>query len=449
MGVPKYFSYVIQNYPNILKNMDFFTVDGNKIHKLFVDSNSIIYDCLHKLNQDDYKSHEEFEDKIIEDVITHLEYLVDLVKPLYGTYIAFDGIPVFMKMEQQRMRRGRTLFLERYGDPNKWSLNNITPGMPFMEKLSRDIYKHFKKYKNILCSCSDELGEGEQKITKYIRENNMKNQEVAIYGLDADLIMLSLLHYRYCSNIFVFREAPEFMKSKLPISVKHENEIYFVDISLLSQRIQIEMGWKPSDRMIHEYVFLCFFLGNDFLPHIYSINIRTNGMDVLFDAYKKVCKNEKYLINEDHTINLKMLTKLFEYLAEDETARLEYEVKELNRYMTREKGCIGVSYMSVKGVGLEEKLWLGVVCERYVSRVKEVYKYYRLGEVSRWLGEVNIGGGVLCCRVRDYMKSEGGVGGVGGVGGGVIECKKGDYEEYHKYIFGDEGLHVGPFDRYI
>ena len=172
MGVPKYFSYVIQNYPNILKNMDFFTVDGNKIHKLFVDSNSIIYDCLHKLNQYDYKSHEEFEDKIIEDVITHLEHLIDLVKPIYGSYITFDGIPAFMKMEQQRMRRGKTLFLERYGDPNKWSLNNITPGMPFMEKLSRVIYKHFKKYKNVLCSCSDELGEGEQKITKYIRRLN-------------------------------------------------------------------------------------------------------------------------------------------------------------------------------------------------------------------------------------------------------------------------------------
>ena len=29
------------------------------------------------------------------------------------------------------------------------------------------------------------------------------------------------------------------------------------------------------------------------------------------------------------------------------------------------------------------------------------------------------------------------------------EAEEGEYEEYHKYIFGDEGLHVGPFDRYI
>ena len=128
---------------------------------------------------------------------------------------------------------------------------------------------------------------------------------------------------------------------------------------------------------------------------------------------------------------------------------------QINRYKRREED---VSYRSVKGVGIEEKLWLEVMCERYVSRVKEVYKYYRLGEVLSGLGEVKIGGGVLCCRVRDYMKSveeveevleSVNVGVVGGVVGGVVECKKGDYEEYHKYIFGDEGLHVGPFDRYI
>jgi hypothetical protein len=144
-----------------------------------------------------------------------------------------------------------------------------------------------------------------------------------------------------------------------------------------------------------------------------------------------------------------VLTKLFEYLAKDEKKRLEYEVKEINRYKRKE---LGGSYRLLKGVGLEEKLWLEVMCERYVSRVKGVYKYYRLGEVISGLGEVKIGGGVLCSRVRDYMKSVEDV--LEDVldmecGGVVIECKKGDYEEYHKYIFGDEGLHVGPFDRFI
>ena len=94
------------------------------------------------------------------------------------------------------------------------------------------------------------------------------------------------------------------------------------------------------------------------------------------------------------------------------------------------------------------------MCERYVSRVKGVYKYYRLGEVLSGLGEVKIGGCVLCCRVRDYMKSvedvlEDMLEDMEECVGVVIECKKGEYEEYHKYIFGDEGLHVGPFDWYI
>ena len=56
--------------------MDFFTVDGNKIHKLFVDANSIIYDCKHKLNQCDFKNHEAFENKIIDDVIHYLDELI-------------------------------------------------------------------------------------------------------------------------------------------------------------------------------------------------------------------------------------------------------------------------------------------------------------------------------------------------------------------------------------
>ena len=68
MGIPKYFSFIIKNYPNIIKNLDFFNEDGNKIHTLFLDSNSIIYDCVHKLDQSNYNSTSIFEDKI--DILT-------------------------------------------------------------------------------------------------------------------------------------------------------------------------------------------------------------------------------------------------------------------------------------------------------------------------------------------------------------------------------------------
>ena len=36
---------------------------------------------------------------------------------------------------------------------------------------------------------------------------------MVLYGLDADLIMLSIFHIEYQNNIFISREAPEFMKN--------------------------------------------------------------------------------------------------------------------------------------------------------------------------------------------------------------------------------------------
>ena len=38
-------------------------------------------------------------------------------------------------------------------------------------------------------------------------------------------------------------------------------------------------------------IFLCFFLGNDFMPHIPSVNIRTSGIDYLMNAYKDTIGN--------------------------------------------------------------------------------------------------------------------------------------------------------------
>ena len=120
-----------------------------------------------------------------------------------------------------------------FGDSNKssWNTSAITPGTKFMDNLSYRINYEFKNteknynVKNIYVSCSDDAGEGEHKLFKHTRNCVSQNENIAIYGLDSDLIMLSLFHLKYCKDIYVFREAPEFLKSSIPItpSVK-ENE---------------------------------------------------------------------------------------------------------------------------------------------------------------------------------------------------------------------------------
>ena len=57
------------------------------------------------------------------------------------------------------------------------------------------------------------FGEGEHKIYEYIRTNSEyhKDSTTVIYGLDADLIMLTLNHLKYCNNMFLFRETPHFI----------------------------------------------------------------------------------------------------------------------------------------------------------------------------------------------------------------------------------------------
>ena len=176
----------------------------------------------------------------------------------------------------------------------------------FMDKLNNGVliitYKGKEKTYNIkqfIFSGSDEPGEGEHKLFQHIRENEkLRHQKevTVIYGLDADLIMLCLNHLRISKQIYLYRETPEFVKS-INRDI-NPNESYLLDIPLLSQEIIMEMnnGKKPSSKQetnkLYDYIFLCFLLGNDFLPHFPAMNIRTNGIDIMLEAYKHISKSE-------------------------------------------------------------------------------------------------------------------------------------------------------------
>ena len=269
MGIPSYFSHVIRKYTKILRSCRYFIDTDKPFTHLYMDCNSIVYDSYHSIS-DTYivEKEDEFEEQIIREVANRIENYISMIKPTDVIYISFDGVAPLAKMDQQRTRRYKTHFTSgiqyetTVESTKKWNTSSITPGTIFMEKLSNYIYFYFKhkelqyNVKNIVVSCSDKPGEGEHKLYSHIRQNDMKKSNVAVYGLDADLIMLSIFHLKYCNNIYIFREAPEFLKNSIPIEIKNnKNEPYFLDIDNLSESIIYEMGC--SDNNINRIDDIC------------------------------------------------------------------------------------------------------------------------------------------------------------------------------------------------
>lgn len=318
MGIPSYFSHIIKNYSNIIRTLGYFVNNHTfRFQHLYMDCNSIVYDAVHffeKQRRDgtiDWSK--DFESLIIDKVIDNIDNYVRLINPTTTIYIAFDGVAPFAKMDQQRTRRHKTLFLSKvdFGKDkagSSWNTSAITPGTDFMNKLNSQVYYKFRnsetnyKVKNVIVSGSDNCGEGEHKLFQHMRDNDFKNDQVAVYGLDSDLIMLSIFHLNYCKNVHIFREAPEFLKSSIPIdTASKETDPHFLDIFHLSSCISAEMACKFAD--LHrtvDYIFLCFFLGNDFLPHFPAMNIRTHGINALLDIYRNYIgsHSDRYFVSK-------------------------------------------------------------------------------------------------------------------------------------------------------
>jgi len=321
-----------------------------QINNLYFDSNSIIYDGLRFLSKDyyKYKNDNDFERDLIMLVCKHIEEYINEIKPNKRVMIAFDGVAPVAKLEQQRTRRHKSMLEKKImdkicGEKREWNKTAITPGTKFMDKLNAGVDNYFKgnekKYgiETFIFSGSNERGEGEHKLFDYIRKHKTSHakETSVVYGLDADLIMLCLNHLRISKNIYLYRETPEFVKS-IDKSI-NPNETYLLDIPLLAQQIIFEMNdlRKPSTTQevnkLYDYIFLCFFLGNDFLPHFPSVNIRTSGINLMIEAYKEVigCSNRN--LTNGKEIYWKNVRALVKFLADNEYDNL------MNEYKIREK----------------------------------------------------------------------------------------------------------------
>jgi len=402
MGIPSYFSFIVKNYSSIIKNLSYFYDVNNQLDHLYMDCNSIIYDIV---NKEPYLQNDiEYEKIIIGLVITKIKDYINYIKPKKSVYITFDGVAPFAKMKQQRTRRYKNIFINKLeNNTNKWNTSKITPGTDFMVKLTDALNKLKDEWNNnilLKISSVDSPGEGEHKLFNDLRKQNRINDTYAVYGLDSDLLMLSIFNLQYSKNIYVFREAPEFLKNTLLKKyVDLQSDFCFMDIKEFVYQIQKNMECQYNNiRRTYDYIFICFLLGNDFLPHIPSLNIRTHGIQVLLDIYRKFIGRfeDKYLISEKYSIIWRNVKLYITELSKIEHTMLLQEYKQrgkFNNYYDSEFNNIPIKYKYIEDYicpteyKWEERYYISLfdlnrtekekdICNNYIQGLEWVFKYY-------------------------------------------------------------------------
>ena len=177
-----------------------------------------------------------------------------------------------------------------------------------------------KQTLHIIYSSSNSPSEGEHKLLQFIRDNKKekKNYKYVIYGLDADLLFLGLA--TGLNDIFLLREAVHLNRNK-PTDIlnyvwmeKMRESISDTVIEMFNKKLEINDKILNRNRIINDFIFIGYFLGNDFLPHLPSLDISKNGLDNLLKVYVDILleNNLDYIINvrKKEMINQKIFNSL-------------------------------------------------------------------------------------------------------------------------------------------
>ena len=309
MGVPGFFLWLWKKYKksNFVLNLEEIKNEF-ETKWLCLDANCLLHPkCFEVLAENpNYTNKNNLENKMINRCLEYMDKLINEINPTEGIYLAIDGVAPIAKIKQQRSRRfksisDRDLFDKIKTKHNKeitkfWSNSAITPGTEFMSKLTGAIYNWAKNQsRKIIFSSAQTPMEGEHKILKFIKERTLKNQSgnYVIYGLDADLIFLAMASQR--NDIFLLREANQIKNTE------NKELLNLVDMEVMKECIieEVKSHFEEIDcklteqEIINDFIFMGYFLGNDFLPHLVSLDIYSNGIPDLLKTYVESYQ-EKY-----------------------------------------------------------------------------------------------------------------------------------------------------------
>lgn len=210
----------------------------------------------------------------------------------------------------------------------------------------------------IIISDATVPGEGEHKIMEFVRSQRANpehdpNTRHVIYGLDADLIMLGLAthepHFRVLREDVFFQESkprtcrlcgqPGHKAEECTGKAKEKNGEFdekqnaaplkpfiWLHVSVLREYLAAELHVPQQpfpfdlERALDDWVFMCFFVGNDFLPHLPSLDIRENGIDTLIAIWRDNIPAMGGYLTQDGHVDFKRAQLILQGLAKQEDA---------------------------------------------------------------------------------------------------------------------------------
>jgi len=271
-------------------------------------------------------------------IVEYMEEIVRVGRPSKGLYISCDGVVSAAKRRQQRLRRFKgpwfsaaTAHMEGrvHTDTESWDQNALTPGSTFMALLGSCLEAAgaalaIRSGLQVLVSTTAEPGEGEHKLLAAMRR--IRPASCMIYGLDADLILLSmLLHQETGAAISLLREAQEFERDSAAAEWRS------LDVPGLVAALGLPVSQIPS------FVAGMSLLGNDFMPRPITKTVREGGIPQLLQFLESTADP---LVSEEGQLNPVGFRKLIETWAsveeEDMLTAVRRAVKDRDRYYPTE-----------------------------------------------------------------------------------------------------------------
>lgn len=349
MGVFQFYSWFRKQFPKDIHKLNkSINQELNlEIDNLMIDMNGLFHTSAQKVFKygnfkPPYKveifNNNKTQQQVFSDVCQNLENILMTVNPNKRLILCVDGPAPIAKQVQQRKRRYKSS-LDREENDKSFDSNCISPGTLFMDNLSTyiDWFVRSRLSENplwqnleVIYSSSSVPGEGEQKLLMYIRKYGRNNESFVMHGLDADLIMLSLL--TQFPKFYILRDD----------TFDYKNNFLLIDIGSVRLQLIEMMRWENENDLkfndewvINDFVFLCFIVGNDFVPNVPSIEIIEGGVEVIISISKNVGRTHGH-ITRNKSGNIVFcktsLKRFFEIVSESEKGLLEQKFKNRKMY---------------------------------------------------------------------------------------------------------------------